>query len=90
MQDPINDIGSTSSTGAELYDAYLLIHSFTSDAFSLGLLEILNDRIHQSNTLLKYEDILPKVRSMGEYRKDGKTSMGDDRSDEGYPRGLLL
>ncbi len=74
-EDPIKDIGSASSTGAELYDAYLMIYSFTSEASSLGLLETLNDRIRSSNSLLKYEDIFPKVRSMGEYRKDGKTNI---------------
>lgn len=74
-EDPVKDIGSLSSTGAELYDAYLMIYSFTSEASSLGLLETLNDRIRKSNTLLQYEDIFPKVRSMGEYRKDGKTNI---------------
>ena len=74
-EDPIKDIGSASATGAELYDAYLMIYSFTSEASSLGLLETLNDRISTSNTLLKYEDMFPKVRSMGEYRKDGKTNI---------------
>jgi len=74
-EDPINDIGSASAVGTELYDAYLMIYSFTSEASSLGLLETLNDRISQSNTLLKYEDMFPKVRSMGEYRKDGKTNI---------------
>lgn len=74
-EDPIADIGSASSVGAELYDAYLMIYSFTSEASSLGLLETLNDRIRSSNQALKYEDIFPKVRSMGEYRKDGKTNI---------------
>ena len=74
-EDPIKDIGSSMSTGAELHDAYLMIYSFTSEASSLGLLETLNDRIRASNTLLKYEDMYPKVRSMGEYRKEGKTNI---------------
>lgn len=74
-EDPIKDIGSRGANGAELYDAYLMIYSFTSEASSLGLLETLNDRIKGSNEMLKYEDILPKVRSMGEYRKDGKTNI---------------
>ena len=73
--DPILDIGSKNKPGAELHDAYLMIYSFTSEASSLGLLETLNDRISASNTLLKYEDMYPKVRSMGEYRKDGKTNI---------------
>jgi len=74
-EDPIKDIGTKSSTGSELYDAYIMMYSFTSEASSLGLLETLNDRIRDSNRLLKYEDIFPKVRSMGEYRKDGKTNI---------------
>eukprot|EP00804_Cyclotella_cryptica_P020261 CCRYP_015874-RB/>CCRYP_015874-RB protein AED:0.14 eAED:0.15 QI:553/0.71/0.62/1/0.85/0.75/8/0/1009 len=73
--DPINDIGSASATGAELYDAYLMIYSFTSEASSLGLFETLNDRIREKTTQLQYEDIFPKVRNMGEYRKDGKTNI---------------
>lgn len=72
--DPILDIGSTAKPGTELYDAYLMIYSFTSEASNLGLLETLNDRI-QGNDFVKYEDIFPKVRSMGEYRKDGKTNI---------------
>lgn len=50
-----------------------MIYSFISEASSLGLLEILNDRIRPSNSLLKYEDVFLKVQNMGEYRKDGKT-----------------
>ena len=74
-EDPIKDIGTSMSVGSELYDAYLMIYSFTSEASSLGLLETLNDRIRASNQLLKYEDMYPKVRTMGEYRKDGKTNI---------------
>jgi serine/threonine protein kinase/ABC-type glycerol-3-phosphate transport system substrate-binding protein len=74
-EDPIKDIGSAGANGAELYDAYLMIYSFTSEASSLGLLETLNDRIRASNNLLMYEDMFAKVRSMGEYRKDGKTNI---------------
>ena len=50
-----------------------MIYSFISEASSLGLLEILNDRIRPSNSLLKYEDVFLKIQNMGEYRKDGKT-----------------
>ena len=50
-----------------------MIYSFISEASSLGLLEILNDRIRPSNSLLKYEDVFLKVQNMGEYCKDGKT-----------------
>jgi len=74
-EDPIKDIGSSMSVGSELHDAYLMIYSFTSEASSLGLLETLNDRIRASNNLLNYEDMYPKVRSMGEYRKEGKTNI---------------
>mmetsp|Transcript_5419 Transcript_5419/g.7092 ORF Transcript_5419/g.7092 Transcript_5419/m.7092 type:complete len:986 (+) Transcript_5419:173-3130(+) len=74
-EDPIKDIGSASAIGSELHDAYLMIYSFTSEASSLGLFETLNDRISETNALLRYEDIFPKVRSMGEYRKDGKTNI---------------
>jgi len=75
-EDPIKDLGSAGAIGAELHDAYLMIYSFTSEASSLGLLETLNDRISgDANALLEYEDIFPKVRSMGEYRKDGKTNI---------------
>ena len=74
-EDPIKDIGSSMSVGSELHDAYLMIYSFTSEASSLGLLETLNDRIRANNNLLNYEDMYPKVRSMGEYRKDGKTNI---------------
>ena len=74
-EDPINDLGTTSSTGTELYDAYLMIYSFSSEASSLGLLETLNDRIRDSNSVLKYEDIFQKVQRMGEYRKNGKTNI---------------
>jgi hypothetical protein len=60
--DPIQDLGSSSSPiGKEIYDAYLMIYSFTSEASNLGLLETLNDRISESTELLKYNDIYPKV-----------------------------
>jgi hypothetical protein len=74
-EDPIKDIGSSMSVGLELHNAYLMIHSFTSKASSLGLLETLNNCIRANNNLLNYEDIYPKVRSMGEYRKNGKTNI---------------
>ena len=61
-EDPIKDIGSAGANGSEVYDAYLMIYSFTSEASSLGLLETLNDRIRASNNLLMYEDMFAKVR----------------------------
>jgi hypothetical protein len=73
--DPINDIGSRNAIGAELYDAYLMIYSFTSEASSLGLFEALNDRIREKTVELRYEDIFPKVRNMGEYRTGGETKI---------------
>ena len=42
---------------------------------ALGLAEHLNDRIRENNDLLKWEDVFPKVRAMGEYRKDGVTNL---------------
>jgi hypothetical protein len=73
--DPILDLGSMAKPGVEMYDGYLMIYSFTSEASSLGLFETLNERIIDKNDLLEYEDIFPKVRSMGEYRKDNKTNI---------------
>lgn len=73
--DPINDIGSANAVGAEIYDAYLMIYSFTSEASSLGLFETLNDRIREKTVELQYEDIFPKVRNMGEYRTGGQTNI---------------
>ncbi len=74
-KDSIKDIGLSMSIGLELHDAYLMIYLFTSKALSLGLLETLNDCIRTSSTLLNCEDIFPKVRSMGEYHKGGKTNI---------------
>ena len=74
-EDPIKDIGSASAVGAEIYDAYLMIYSFTSEASGLGLFESLNDRIRENSERLQYEDIFPKVRKMGEYRKGGRTNI---------------
>jgi len=73
--DPITDIGSADAVGAEIYDAYVMIYSFTREASSLGLLETLNERIRENTVNLQYEDMFPKVRNMGEYRKDGKTNI---------------
>ncbi|KAL7516874.1 hypothetical protein ACHAWX_002366, partial [Stephanocyclus meneghinianus] len=73
--DPIKDIGSASSVGEELYDAYLMSYSFYTEASGLGLFETLNERIREKATMLQYADIFPKVRNMGEYRKDGKTNI---------------
>lgn len=83
-EDPIKDVGSAGAIGSELHDGYLMIYSFTSEASSLGLLETLNDRIRESNNVLKYEDIFPKVRSMGKYRKDGKTNIDILMADGDY------
>jgi hypothetical protein len=73
--DPINDLGSANAVGAEIYDAYLMIYSFTSEASSLGLLETLNERIREKPLELQYEDIFPKVKNMGEYRTGGSTNI---------------
>ena len=71
--DALTDLGSFTSIGSELYDAYLMQYSTTTEASFLELLETLNERIRLTNTALQYEDIFPKVRTMGEYRKMGKT-----------------
>jgi hypothetical protein len=73
--DALVDLGSFTSIGTELYDAYLMQYSTSTEASFLGLLETLNERIKTISNplLLQYEDIFPKVRTMGEYRKGGKT-----------------
>ena len=74
FKDPIKDLGTKTSPGSEVYDAYLMVYSFTSEASSLGLLETLNERISKKSQL-QYLDMFEKVRAMGEYRKDGKTNI---------------
>lgn len=75
FEDTTRDLGTRTSRGSELYDAYLTIYSLTAEASSLGLIETLNERIRTDNQRLKYQDILPMVRYMSEYRKDGVTQI---------------
>lgn len=42
---------------------------------ALGLAEHLNERIRRDNDRLKWEDVLPKVKTMGTYRKNGVTNI---------------
>jgi hypothetical protein len=75
FEDPITDLGSKASGGVELFDGYLMSYSHFPEASYLGLLEHLNQRIRKSEEQLQYQDILPKVRSMGEFRKDGVSNI---------------
>ena len=44
-------------------------YSHFPEASAKGLAETLNERIRETNEQLKWEDVLPKVKNMGEYRK---------------------
>jgi len=74
-EDPLADLGSGETKGFELYDGYFMSYSHFPEASALGLAETLNERIRESNERLQWEDVLPKVRHMGEYRKDGQTNI---------------
>lgn len=50
-------------------------YSHFPEASAKGLAETLNERIRESNQQLQWEDVLPKVKNMGEYRKDGQTNI---------------
>ena len=50
-------------------------YSHFPEASAKGLAETLNERIRETNEQLKWEDVLPKVKNMGEYRKNGKTDI---------------
>ena len=73
FEDPVADLGTKTSRGSELYDGYFMSYSHFPEVSALGLAEHLNDRIRQDNNRIKWEDIMPKVKAMGEYRKDGVT-----------------
>jgi len=75
FEDPVLDLGTKSTRGQEIYDGYFMSYSHFPEVSALGLAEHLNDRIRKDNALLKWEDVLPKVRQMGEYRKDGVTNI---------------
>jgi len=50
-------------------------YSHFPEASAKGLAETLNERIRETNEQLKWEDVLPKVKNMGEYRKNGQTDI---------------
>lgn len=79
-EDPIHDLVG----GTGLYDGYLMSYSHFPEASALGLAEHLNpnpypehlnDRIGASNARLQFEDMLPKVQRMGEFRANGEANM---------------
>lgn len=74
-EDPVQDLGTKTSRGSEVFDAYFMSYSHFPEVSALGLAEHLNERIRKDNARYKWEDVLPKVRSMGEYRKDGVTNL---------------
>lgn len=74
-EDPVLDLGTKTSRGSEVYDGYFMSYSHFPEVSALGLAEHLNDRIRRDNGKLKWEDMFPKVRAMGEYRKDGATNV---------------
>ncbi|KAL3912259.1 MAG: hypothetical protein SGILL_006953 [Bacillariaceae sp.] len=74
-EDPIADLGTKTRTGSEIYDAYFMSYSHFPEVSELGLAEPLNDRIRKDNAKLKWEDIMPKVQQMGQYRKNGVSNI---------------
>ena len=53
VEDPVKDLGTKSSRGTELYDAYFMSYSHFPEVSALGLAEPLNDRIRADNAKLK-------------------------------------
>lgn len=74
-EDPVQDLGTRTTRGSEVYDGYFMSYSHFPEVSALDLAEHLNDRIREDNDRLKWEDVLPNVRAMGEYRKDGVTNL---------------
>ena len=74
-EDPVNDLGSRTSRGSEVYDGYFMSYAHAPGFSAIGLAETLNERIRKDNARLQWEDVLPKPRKMGEYRKDGATNI---------------
>jgi hypothetical protein len=50
-------------------------YSHFPEVSELGLAEHLNDRIRNDNERLKWEDVMPKVQGMSQYRKDGVSNI---------------
>ena len=74
--DPVEDMGTSTRQGSEVYDGYFMSYSHFPEVSALGLTEPLNERIRQDNSRLKWEDVLPKVKQMGEYRhRNGQTNI---------------
>jgi Bacterial extracellular solute-binding protein len=73
--DPIADLGTKTTPGSEIYDGYLMSNSHFPELSQLGLLEHLNDRIRKDNAKLKWEDVMPKVRTMSQYHKNGVSNI---------------
>lgn len=74
-QDAVLDLGTKTTRGTELYDGYFTSYALFPEVSSLGLVEHLNERIRKDNDRLRWEDILPKVKAMGEYRQDKVTNI---------------
>lgn len=76
FQDPVEDLGTNSDRGNEVYDGYFMSYSHFPEVSALKLAEPLNDRIRRDNSRLKWADVLPKVKAMGEYRHaDGEKAL---------------
>lgn len=71
FQDPIEDLGTLDNRGSEVYDGYLMSYSFFPEASALKLAEPLNERIRKDNARLKWEDMLPAIKKMSEYKHVG-------------------
>ncbi|KAK3238909.1 hypothetical protein CYMTET_51119 [Cymbomonas tetramitiformis] len=66
--DPLEDLGTQSVEGTNLYDGYLISYSHFPEASALGKLETLNERIEKSN--LGWFDVYPMVREVSGYQVD--------------------
>jgi Bacterial extracellular solute-binding protein len=76
FEDPVADLGTITNRGTEVYDGYFMSYSHFPEVSARKLAEPLNDRIRQDNARLKWEDVLPKVKAMGEYRHaDGEKAL---------------
>ncbi|KAG7341728.1 extracellular solute-binding protein [Nitzschia inconspicua] len=74
-EDPINGLGTKTRTGGEIYDGYFMSYSHFPEVSELDLAEHLNDRIRKDNARLRWEDVMPKVQAMSQYRKDGVSNI---------------
>ncbi len=74
-EDPIADLGTSTAQGQQVYDGYFMSYSHFPEASALNLAEHLQDRIARSMEQLDWADVLPKVKTMGEYRLDNTTNI---------------